>query len=51
VRLGRLDEARAVGSRMLENIPDSGASYASPMSNQDYITEQQQALRLAGIPE
>jgi hypothetical protein len=36
---------------MLENIPGSRAGYTSPMSNQDYVTEQQQALRLAGIPE
>ena len=51
VRLGRLDEARAAGSRMLENIPNTRAGYTSPMSNQDFVTEQREAMRLAGIPE
>ena len=47
--LGRHDEARAVGSRMLENIPDARAGYTSPMSNQDFVTDNSK-LSARGYP-
>jgi adenylate cyclase len=51
VRLGRLDEARAVATRMMQYIPGIRVPTASQFSNRVLVEEYRQAQRLAGIPD
>jgi hypothetical protein len=51
VRLGRLDEARAVATCMMECIPGIRVRMASAFSNEAFVEENKQAQRLAGVPD